>query len=64
MSDSSNPSSAMQSGSSMTMIENSRGNIGVGNYKGVMLCNRPFGGTTGIKYDNLLPYRRSGSNLT
>ena len=22
-------------------------NVGVGNYKGVMLCNRPFGGTAG-----------------
>lgn len=28
----------------MSMID-SKSNIGVGNYKGVMLCNRPFGGT-------------------
>lgn len=32
-------------GTSMSMIENSVG-LGVGNYKGVMLCNRPFGGTS------------------
>lgn len=32
------------SGPSMTM-NNSNGNVGIGNYKGVMLCNRPFGGS-------------------
>ena len=35
-----------RSGPSMSMID-SKSNIGVGNYKGVMLCNRPFGGTAG-----------------
>lgn len=32
------------SGPSISMVEN-MGSIG--NYKGVMLCNRPFGGTVG-----------------
>lgn len=32
-------------GPSISLIENSVG-LGVGNYKGVMLCNRPFGGTS------------------
>jgi hypothetical protein len=32
------------SGPSMSMVE---GSVGIGNYKGVMLCNRPFGGTAG-----------------
>ena len=36
-----------RSGPSMSMIESSKSSIGVGNYKGVMLCNRPFGGTAG-----------------
>ncbi len=41
-------SNAMRSnGPSISMIDNG-GAIGVGNYKGVMLCNRPFGGSTGI----------------
>ena len=31
----------------MSMIDSSKSSIGVGNYKGVMLCNRPFGGTAG-----------------
>eukprot|EP01038_Epipyxis_sp_PR26KG_P012691 gene12691-17016_t len=37
----------MSQGPSLSMIENSVNNvnIGVGNYKGVMLCNRPFAGT-------------------
>jgi hypothetical protein len=26
--------------------------VGVGNYKGVMLCNRPFGNSTGWFYYN------------
>lgn len=30
----------------MSLVENSKNQgIGVGNYKGVMLCNRPFGGS-------------------
>lgn len=33
------------SGPTMSMIDSS--NAGIGNYKGVMLCNRPFGGTGG-----------------
>ena len=32
-----------QSGPTMSM---DRSNVGIGNYKGVMLCNRPFGGST------------------
>ena len=47
MSDSSYTGQTVQSGPSMSMIDNSRGSIGIGNYKGVMLCNRPFGGTAG-----------------
>lgn len=31
------------SGPTMSMIDSS--NAGIGNYKGVMLCNRPFAGT-------------------
>ena len=31
------------SGPTMSMIDSS--NAGIGNYKGVMLCNRPFGGS-------------------
>jgi hypothetical protein len=33
----------------MSLIENNKNqpNIGVGNYKGVMLCNRPFAGSVG-----------------
>ena len=30
-------------GPSMSLVENK--GVGIGNYKGVMLCNRPFGGT-------------------
>jgi hypothetical protein len=43
-------SSALKpSGPSLSMVENNvtSTNMGVGNYKGVMLCNRPFGGITG-----------------
>eukprot|EP00428_Durinskia_dybowskii_P078293 CAMPEP_0170358512 /NCGR_PEP_ID=MMETSP0117_2-20130122/2267_1 /TAXON_ID=400756 /ORGANISM="Durinskia baltica, Strain CSIRO CS-38" /LENGTH=387 /DNA_ID=CAMNT_0010612725 /DNA_START=110 /DNA_END=1273 /DNA_ORIENTATION=+ len=32
----------------MSMVDN-MGSIGIGNYKGVMLCNRPFGGTAANK---------------
>lgn len=40
-------SSTMKSGGpTMSLVENSKNQgIGVGNYKGVMLCNRPFGGS-------------------
>jgi hypothetical protein len=33
---------------SMSLIDSSSGvmGMGMGNYKGVMLCNRPFGGTS------------------
>lgn len=31
----------------MSLIDNNNGGSGVGHYKGVMLCNRPFGGTMG-----------------
>jgi len=32
----------------MSLIDNKPGsNTGVGNYKGVMLCNRPFAGSVG-----------------
>ena len=42
-------SSALKTGPSMSLIDTSKhqGNVGVGTYKGVMLCNRPFGGTDG-----------------
>jgi hypothetical protein len=43
-------SSALRgNGPSISMIENNinASSIGVGNYKGVMLCNRPFAGTSG-----------------
>jgi hypothetical protein len=36
------------SGPKMSLIDNkSSANVGIGNYKGVMLCNRPFAGTAG-----------------
>jgi hypothetical protein len=35
-------------GSSMSLIDNNAG--GIGHYKGVMLCNRPFAGTQGDYY--------------
>ena len=35
----------VMSGPTMSMIDNASG--GIGNYKGVMLCNRPFGGSAG-----------------
>ena len=39
--------SALKSGGpTMSMVDN-MGSMGIGNYKGVMLCNRPFGGTSG-----------------
>ena len=41
------------SGPTMSMIDSS--NAGIGNYKGVMLCNRPFGGSAG-KYYKLSSY--------
>ena len=43
-------SNALKStGPSISLVENSRAsNVGVGNYKGVMLCNRPFAGTQGV----------------
>ena len=34
------------SGPSMSMVGSSN-NVGIGNYKGVMLCNRPFAGSGG-----------------
>ncbi len=36
-------------GPSISLVDNSSNGsaLGVGNYKGVMLCNRPFGGTAG-----------------
>lgn len=42
-------SALKSSGPSLSMVENNvtSTNMGVGNYKGVMLCNRPFGGITG-----------------
>ena len=43
-------SAGRSNGPMMSMIDNSGGGAGVGNYKGVMLCNRPFGGSTGIVY--------------
>ena len=33
-------------GPSMSLIDNKQ-SMGVGNYKGVMLCNRPFAGSVG-----------------
>lgn len=31
----------------MSLVDSNKGaNVGIGNYKGVMLCNRPFGGST------------------
>lgn len=39
-------SALKSSGPSISMVDN-MGSIGIGNYKGVMLCNRPFGGTVG-----------------
>lgn len=45
----SNALKANSSAPSISMVENhmNSSSIGIGNYKGVMLCNRPFGGTTG-----------------
>lgn len=42
-------SSLKSGGPSMSLIENNKNqpNVGVGNYKGVMLCNRPFAGSVG-----------------
>ena len=54
MSDSSYNGQSVQSGPSMSMIDNSRGSIGIGNYKGVMLCNRPFGGTAGNRLQSIV----------
>lgn len=31
----------------ISMIDSSSAGVGLGNYKGIMLCNRPFGGTAG-----------------
>lgn len=41
------------------MIENSvnAGSIGVGNYKGVMLCNRPFGNSTAVNKQSNAPQK-------
>mmetsp|Transcript_16583 Transcript_16583/g.24951 ORF Transcript_16583/g.24951 Transcript_16583/m.24951 type:complete len:370 (+) Transcript_16583:51-1160(+) len=50
-----NSSSTMKSaGPSMSLIDNNKGqsNVGVGNYKGVMLCNRPFAGSVGSNVKN------------
>ncbi len=39
-------------GPSLSLIENNQG--GIGHYKGVMLCNRPFAGTQGrLSFDVL-----------
>jgi hypothetical protein len=32
----------------MSLVNNNN-SVGVGNYKGVMLCNRPFAGSVGMK---------------
>lgn len=44
-------SSTFKTGPSMSLIDSkgagSSSGAGIGNYKGVMLCNRPFGGTAG-----------------
>eukprot|EP00596_Hydrurales_sp_CCMP1899_P007063 CAMPEP_0119044676 /NCGR_PEP_ID=MMETSP1177-20130426/33494_1 /TAXON_ID=2985 /ORGANISM="Ochromonas sp, Strain CCMP1899" /LENGTH=382 /DNA_ID=CAMNT_0007015151 /DNA_START=167 /DNA_END=1315 /DNA_ORIENTATION=- len=42
----------MSAGPSISMIDNSKSSMGIGNYKGVMLCNRPFGGTSGALKQN------------
>jgi len=51
MADTSYASNALKSsgGPSISMIDKSNsGAVGVGTYKGVMLCNRPFAGTEGL----------------
>ena len=42
-------SSLKSGGPSLSLIENNKNqpNVGIGNYKGVMLCNRPFAGSVG-----------------
>ena len=36
-------------GPTMSLIDNKQNNNTIGNYKGVMLCNRPFAGSAGNK---------------
>jgi hypothetical protein len=41
---------SLKSGPSISLIDNKSGGgnaVGVGNFKGIMLCNRPFAGTQG-----------------
>jgi hypothetical protein len=40
---------SLKSGPSISLIDNKSGSnaMGVGNFKGIMLCNRPFAGTQG-----------------
>lgn len=47
---------------SITLIENHMPSSGIGNYKGVMLCNRPFAGTQGAH--TLKHYRNNVKFLT
>lgn len=37
-------------GPSISLLDNSKisGSVGIGNFKGVMLCNRPFAGVTSM----------------
>ena len=43
-------------GPSLSLVENRSANNagGVGNYKGVMLCNRPFAGTVGTNINKYI----------
>ena len=39
------------------------GGGGIGNYKGVMLCNRPFGGVSGATKANEIPSKAFGCGV-
>jgi hypothetical protein len=51
-----NAGSLRGGGPSISLVENNHisSNAGVGNYKGVMLCNRPFAGTNGMAYIQII----------
>ncbi len=46
----------------MSLID-SKGGGGIGNYKGVMLCNRPFGGVSGATKGAQVPVKSFGCGV-
>lgn len=47
----------------MSLLDNNNGGPSIGNYKGVMLCNRPFGGVSGAAKSNEVGVKAFGCGV-